>query len=316
MPVSTFEGAGVPIASVEQSTGIARATLRIWERRYGFPQPGRDLRGERSYPGEQVHKLRLIADLMARGHRPGRLVQLTAPQLCALAGPSARGSGESPRDGAGAIDDPVVQPLRNHDTPALVRLLEESIRRLGLDGFITDRMPEMNTNVGLGWQRGELEVYEEHLYTEVVQQVLRAHLARLPAPGSDAPRVLLATFPEESHTLGLLMVQALLALEGCACISLGGRVPVVQLVTAARAFAADVVGVSFTASMNPSHVLRGLEQLRGELGPQVAIWAGGSSPALSRQRVAGVQVMPHVREVITAVAHWRTLARAAAPAVS
>ena len=77
---------GLPIASVEQVTGIARATLRIWERRYGFPQPGRDLRGERCYPDEQVRKLRLIADLMAQGHRPGRLVQMTAPQLMALAG--------------------------------------------------------------------------------------------------------------------------------------------------------------------------------------------------------------------------------------
>ena len=64
---------GLSIASVEQATGIARATLRIWERRYGFPQPGRDARGERTYPDDQVRKLRLIADLMAQGHRPGRL---------------------------------------------------------------------------------------------------------------------------------------------------------------------------------------------------------------------------------------------------
>ncbi|NNU42468.1 MerR family transcriptional regulator [Ramlibacter montanisoli] len=76
---------------MEQATGIARATLRIWERRYGFPQPGRDLRGERSYPDEQVRKLRLIADLMARGHRPGRLVELSATQLASLAGPSGSG---------------------------------------------------------------------------------------------------------------------------------------------------------------------------------------------------------------------------------
>ena len=72
MSASTELQEGVPIASVEQATGIARATLRIWERRYGFPQPGRDLRGERSYPDDQVRKLRLIADLMAQGHRPGR----------------------------------------------------------------------------------------------------------------------------------------------------------------------------------------------------------------------------------------------------
>src|SRR3954469_18148567 len=93
---------GVPIASVEQSTGIARATLRIWERRYGFPQPGRDPRGERSYPDEQVRKLRLIAELMTQGHRPGRLVQLTHAQLSALGGPAGEPGGGKPL----SIDDP------------------------------------------------------------------------------------------------------------------------------------------------------------------------------------------------------------------
>lgn len=299
MPV---EQDGVPIAAVEQSTGIARATLRIWERRYGFPRPGRDLRGERSYPGEQVEKLRLIAGLMARGHRPGRLVGLDPGQLAALAGPGAANG--SARAAAPLIDDPVLAPLREHDTFSLISHIESSIRTMGLAGFICERMPQMNANVGLAWARGDIEVFEEHLYTETVQDLLRREMGRL-QPLGHGPRVLLATLPEEVHTLGLLMVQALLALEGCPCTSLGARVPVQQLVKAAGAFGADVVGLSFSASTNPSHVLRGLEQLRGELAPQVAVWAGGSSPVLARHRIAGVQVMPHIRDVLPAVAHWR-----------
>jgi len=296
---------GVAIADVEQATGIARATLRIWERRYGFPQPGRDARGERNYPLDQVRKLRLIADLLARGHRPGRLMQLDAGELALLvpaAGPRAAASGEP------AVADPVLAPLRAHDVPAVLRLLEDAVRKMGLAGFITERMPDMNTNVGLAWARGQLEVYEEHLYSELVQQVVRAHLAQVPAPAPAAvrgPRVLLATLPPETHALGLLMVHCLLTLEACPCISLGTRVPLAQLVTAASAFRADVVGLSFTASMNPRLVLRGLEQLRAELPPTVAIWAGGSSPVLARHRLGGVQVMPHLRDALPALAHWR-----------
>ena len=45
---------GLPIAAVERDTGLAKDTLRVWERRYGFPQPGRDANGERTYPLEQV----------------------------------------------------------------------------------------------------------------------------------------------------------------------------------------------------------------------------------------------------------------------
>jgi hypothetical protein len=84
-------------------------------------------------------------------------------------------------------------------------------------------------------------------------------------------------------------------------------VPIAQVVTAAAAFHADVVGLSFTASMNPAHVLRGLEQLRGELSPQVAIWAGGSSPVLGRRKIPGVLRVPHIRELPALIAHWRTL---------
>jgi methanogenic corrinoid protein MtbC1 len=294
---------GLPIAAVEQATGIARATLRIWERRYGFPQPGRDLRGERSYSGEQVRKLRLIADLMARGHRPGRLVELSAAQLAALAGPS----GDRPQAarGGAASNDPVLAMLRNHDVPGVVRLLEECIRSKGLAGFITERLPVLNVEVGRAWACGEVQVYEEHLYTEVTQQVLRAHLARIAEPTGGGPRVLLATFPEESHAIGLLMAQCMLAVAGCPCTSLGVRVPIQQIVAAVSAFRADAVGLSFTASMNPAHVLRGLEQLRGELAPHVAIWAGGSSPVLARHRVAGVQHMPHIRDLQPAIAQWR-----------
>jgi MerR family transcriptional regulator, light-induced transcriptional regulator len=298
-PGEQQEQEGLPIASVEQSTGIARATLRIWERRYGFPHPGRDLRGERSYPEEQVRKLRLIADLMARGHRPGRLVALNASQLAALSGPAAERS-----TGLKAVSDPVLDPLRSHDVPALSRLLEDSIRSQGLAGFVTERMPAMNDNVGLAWAHGDLEVYEEHLYSEVVQQVVRAHMARLPAPRMPGPRVLLATLPEELHGLGLLMTQALLAVEGRPCTSLGVRVPLAQIVSAAAAFRADIVGLSFSSHMNAGHVLRGLEQLRGELAPHVAVWAGGSAPVLARRRIAGVQRIAHVRDVPAAVAQW------------
>jgi methylmalonyl-CoA mutase cobalamin-binding subunit len=301
MPATTTPDAGVPIASVEQATGIARATLRIWERRYGFPQPGRDPRGERSYPDDQVRKLRLVADLMARGQRPGRLVQLTLAQLSALAGVAVDGGAEQRPV---SIDHPVLQSLRRHDAPAVIRLLEDGIREYGLAGFVTDQMALLNVDVGLAWQRGEVEVFEEHLYTECVQHVVRGHLAHVSGPAGQGPRVLLATFPDEAHGLGLLMAQVLLAREGCPCTSLGVRVPLQQIVAASRAFEADVVGLSFTASTNPAHVLRGLEQLRGELAPHVAVWAGGRSPVLARHRIAGVQPMPNIGELAGAVAQF------------
>lgn len=306
---SLVTDAGLSIAAVEQATGIARATLRIWERRYGFPQPGRDWRGERTYPPDQVERLRAIAALMARGHRPGRLISLEPAELAALEGPATMPAGDDhvARTGAGAmaLEDPVLQLVRAHDSAGLLRHLDDTVRTLGLRGFITGRMADINAMIGTCWARGDLEIYEEHLYTEAVQQLLRSQIAALGPPPAVRPRVLLATLPEEAHGLGLLMAQALLALEGCACTSLGLRVPVKQLVLAAQALRADIVGLSFSASTKPAHGLRGLEQLRGELPKRVAIWAGGSAPALARRRMPGVLAVRHLAEIPQAVHAWK-----------
>ena len=72
------------IAAVERDTGLGKDTLRVWERRYGFPAPARDAFGERTYPMEQVEKLRIIKRLMDHGQRPGRIVALPVAGLHAL----------------------------------------------------------------------------------------------------------------------------------------------------------------------------------------------------------------------------------------
>ena len=42
------------IAAVERDCGLAKDTLRVWERRYGFPIPLWDRNDERLYPANQV----------------------------------------------------------------------------------------------------------------------------------------------------------------------------------------------------------------------------------------------------------------------
>jgi len=63
------------ISAVERETGLSKDVLRIWERRYGFPEPKRDDNAERQYPPEQVAKLRAIKRLMDTGMRPGKLMR-------------------------------------------------------------------------------------------------------------------------------------------------------------------------------------------------------------------------------------------------
>jgi DICT domain-containing protein len=51
------------IGDVVRATGIGEATLRAWERRYGFPQPQREPSGHRRYPPEEIERiLRVVAE--------------------------------------------------------------------------------------------------------------------------------------------------------------------------------------------------------------------------------------------------------------
>jgi len=293
------------IAAVERDTGLSKDTLRVWERRYGFPQPRRDGLGERAYSVDDVEKLRLLRRLIDAGHRPGRIVRQPIEALQALAAQA----GAPPREASGNGEREAelgrfVELVRAHDVDALRGALSQSALRLGLGRFVMDCAAPLNRMIGEAWARGEIEVYEEHLYTESMQVVLRNAIANIP-PVRATPRVLLTTFPSEAHGLGLLMAEALLALDGCRCSSLGVQTPLLDIVMAARSQRADIVALSFSAVLNPNQVVDGLAELRATLPEHTEIWAGGHCPILQRRPPAGVRVLVDLAEIPAELARWR-----------
>ncbi len=60
------------IQQLSQEVNIGVDTLRVWERRYGFPQPNRDSRGHRKYPLAQVDVLRAVRHLQNLATGPAR----------------------------------------------------------------------------------------------------------------------------------------------------------------------------------------------------------------------------------------------------
>lgn len=298
------------IAAVERDTGLSKETLRMWERRYGFPAPRREATGERAYPHEQLERLRTIKRLLDAGHRPGRVVALPAPALLQMlddiAGPREAGVVPGMPAGGAAADD-CLQRLRRHDLDGVRHGLSEALTRLGLARFVMEMLVPTNTQVGDAWMRGELAVFEEHAYTEAVTTLLRQALGRLQAPDARGrPCVLLTTLPGEPHAMGLLMVEALLAVEGCRCVSLGVQTPVTEIAAGASAFGADVVVMSFTGCQKPAQVARGLQQLQAALPPITRIWAGGAAMAAWRRRIAGVSAFTSLEELAPAVRAWRS----------
>jgi len=311
MTPTSSSAPGLPIAAVERDTGLSKDTLRVWERRYGFPQPARDANGERVYPSDQVDKLRLLKRLMDQGHRPGKIAEQSLEQLQALA--EAGNGVASPAlpvhrpDGALR---PFLELITEHRVEDLRRELAMLTVKVGLARFVTDVIAPLTAQVGEAWARGGLAIFEEHLYTESVQGVLRNAITSIPHPG-ESPRVLLTTVPQEPHGLGVLMAEAMFALEGARCVPLGVRTPVMEIVRGAESQQIDIVALSFSPVVNPYQVTESLKELRAQLPAATELWAGGSSPVLQRRPPAGVRVLGNLHDVGPAVAGWRAEHRSA-----
>ena len=287
------------IAAVERDVGLSKDVLRVWERRYGFPAPSRDDKGERLYPSEQVERLRLIKRLMDQGHRPGRLLSVPPEELDALAS-ARRVAATSAEDREDLAD--LVTAIQRHESDAYVQAVHRRLARQGLQRFVQDTVAPMTQLIGQAWEDGHLQVFEEHLFSELTERVLRQATAAVPA--GHEPRVLLTTLSNEQHAMGLLMVEAMLVLEGAHCISLGTQTPMTDIVRAAAAHRADIVALSFSTAFPNRQIPELLAQLRAALPARTSLWAGGGGvnrvPAPQ-----GVLVFATLDEAVRAVGEWR-----------
>jgi DNA-binding transcriptional MerR regulator len=300
------DGAAVAfnISAVERETGLSKDVLRMWERRYGFPKPVRDDNGERQYTHADVQKLRAMKRLMDVGMRPGKIIANTHDELAALA--DARAAARREQQPL-PLEREILSLLTGHDGPALAIALANLLMKQGLQAFVLDTLALLNRAVGEAWMRGELQVFEEHLYTEQLQVALRTAINAFPR-ASGTPNVLLTTFPGEQHGLGLLMVEALLVPEGAHCLSLGTQTPLDDIRRAAIAHRANVLALSFSSAFPVRQAGDGLATLRRQLPPSIALWAGGEMTRRVRKSLPGVLLIPELGATLAALRAWRASA--------
>jgi DNA-binding transcriptional MerR regulator/methylmalonyl-CoA mutase cobalamin-binding subunit len=296
------QGLVLNISAVERETGLSKDVLRMWERRYGFPKPGRDDNGERQYTPGDIGKLRAMKRLLDVGLRPGKIIGLSLEELNAMA--DARQPARRDQI-APALERDVLAMLQTHDATALQHALANLMMRQGLQKFVLETITPLNRAVGDAWMRGELQVFEEHLYTEQLHVALRAAINAFPRQAG-MPRVLLTTFPSEQHGLGLLMVEAMMVPEGAQCISLGPQTPLEDIRRAAIAHKVHIVALSFSSAFPVRQATDGLATLRRQLPAPVTLWAGGEMTRRVRKTMPGVVLIPDLASIINALRSWRS----------
>lgn len=105
--------------------------------------------------------------------------------------------------------------------------------------------------------------------------------------------------------MGLLMVEAALAVEDVDCVSLGAQLPITEIVQAAKAHRCNIVALSFTGNYPVKLIGEGLANLRRELPSNVEIWAGGSAIARFKRSIDDVRFLPMLNHAIKEVSLWR-----------
>ena len=288
------------ITEVERQTGIRPATLRMWERRYGFPQPLRDRNGDRVYPPSQVEGLLVARRLMAQGIRPGKIFAGgDVPQVPRASRPSAA---------SGSMDEQygqVMSLLRSYRVAELHSHFQYRLLDLGLRRFVIEFLAPLTAAVGAAWASGALPVRCEHLYSQLAKSILHAKQAAVRGAGDRGPKAVLATLTGEQHVLGILMVEAILATLEVECIQLGSDLPAAEVAIAAQEAGADIVALSFSAAFPRKSLARTITALRAALPARCVLWIGGDGAPPVPLLLPGVYAFRSLNAIESALLFWR-----------
>lgn len=229
------------IQSVADATGVSPATLRAWERRYGFPVPERSSSSYRLYSDRDVDMIRRMRELCDQGMAPSQAAQVVHSEVTASGGREVT-SGADPFELA---QTRMIDAIEDFDPVEL----EDEIRFamfLAQPEVIYERIlgPVM-ARIGDGWEAGQYSVAQEHLTSHVLGAAMQDML-RLIQPRQRDRRVLLACVADEEHELPLFGVGFRLAAWGIYSVILGARTPPSAIAHAREQIDPHLIGLSVT----------------------------------------------------------------------
>ncbi|TNC28751.1 MerR family transcriptional regulator [Amycolatopsis alkalitolerans] len=221
----------MPVAAVARRLGVAPATLRTWDRRYGLG-PSRHTGGKhRRYGSADIRRLELMQRALLRGASTAEAARF------ALETPIADEQVETPAPTRAEPDRSVARRLRGAalamDTAATQHLLAEVITEAGVLAAWETVIEPVLTAFGTGWHGAHTGAEAEYLLTESVLAALIRATPLLDQPRNSRP-VLLSGVPDERPGLPLYALAACLAERGISAQLFGTPPPAEVLAVAVR----------------------------------------------------------------------------------
>ncbi|GGS23547.1 MerR family transcriptional regulator [Actinokineospora fastidiosa] len=239
------------VAAVARRLGIAPATLRTWDRRYGVGPTDHTTGRHRRYAPADVHRLELMQRALLQGASPAEAAEYalraaTAPQPVAPpippAGAGHGGGRQLLMPGAPGPARGLGRAAMAMDEVSVQRMLVDAIDAEGVAAVWDDVIrPVLAAVGGRSLYAGDC-VEVEHLVTECAMAAMIRATPLVTAPRNPRP-VLLGCTPDELHSLPLYVLRAALARRGLGTRMLGSAVPLPALIAAVRRTAPAAVAL-------------------------------------------------------------------------
>jgi MerR family transcriptional regulator, light-induced transcriptional regulator len=258
------------IGEFSRRVGVSPELLRAWERRYGLLQPIRTEGGFRLYTDDDAQRVERMKRALEEG--------LSAAQ-------AARRAQAQKRSPDGALDGArgrLLAAAHAYDEAAVQAILDEALAGFSLATVLRELVLPVLREIGSEWERGTLEVGQEHFASNLVRERMLA-LARLWGRGG-GPLAILACAPGERHDIGLIAFGLVLRSHGWRILFLGADTPVSAL---AEAVAATVPQLVVVTSMNSGLLQAQSTALRrlGRSAPLVLSGVGASEKLCARLQI-------------------------------
>jgi MerR family transcriptional regulator, light-induced transcriptional regulator len=304
----------LPVAAVARRLGVAPTTLRTWDRRYGLGPSVRESGTHRRYTATDVARLDAMRRLVLAGVTPSeaahRALTSDHPELLGSAPAqeplrrAGTGGRVLPLTKAAPWTRGVARAAMALDGPAVTEALVESIGEDGVGPTWEDLLRPLLVAIGERWSHTGEGVEVEHLLSECAITALHRAVPLRPLDGRTRP-VLLASAPDELHSLPLVVLGAALAEHAVPARVLGAATPADALTAAVRRIGpAALLLWSQTREYGRIEVFDGVPRLR----PATTLLAGGPGwPAVLPPGVIYVTSLRHAVDVILAAARGTAL---------
>lgn len=208
------------VAAVARRIGVAPATLRTWDRRYGLGPSSHEAGEHRRYCPNDLAQLTLMRRLIISGVAPAEAAVRAKAHSGSVSVENVIQDFEVRED----VVDSLHRASKSLDKNFVETLLRKDISENGIIASWTEVIVPLLFLVGDEWAATGTGIEVEHMLSEIIKMLLSEGVTDINEPINAHP-VLLASVGEELHCLALHALAAALAEKGIESFFLGARTP-------------------------------------------------------------------------------------------